>query len=410
MEQKQSIWSVIAIIVPLTSLFIFISPYLLFTYLKILNAENFFPFLLNETYLFPYLLFISSFWFLVFIIVYILPTVLYSLVQKPINKVKIKGKKKNIYFVKRINFLVASLSAPLLVYSSITLDVSNGAIGIPVLIIISILVSFLTLVINFKYTLRTIKKIKICYFILLTLPLASIITLYYFETEKKQASAIICFISVLFLMVVISLIFQDNNRIITKCNEDRVIMLLIISMIIVITAFGMVFFISSNVIENKYNNNYFFDFIKLYLFLCFLPNIILYMISKESTYVRLSFVFGYLTLLFMFTNIVDIIAYRSFNSMHFINETKLNINVNKWYSPKNPIPIKNETYSGTVFNAFQSLNYSLLCERKNDQFTISDIHFRSLNKPPITNDNFFCIYIENKDIILISSTKKTKDE
>ncbi len=112
----------------------------------------------------------------------------------------------------------------------------------------------------------------------------------------------------------------------------------------------------------------------------------------------------------MFTNIVDIIAYRSFNSMHFINETKLNINVNKWYSPKNPIPIKNETYSGTVFNAFQSLNYSLLCERKNDQFTISDIHFRSLNKPPITNDNFFCIYIENKDIILISSTKKTKDE
>ncbi|MGG4607227.1 hypothetical protein [Providencia sp. Me31A] len=408
MEQKQSIWSVIAIIVPLTSLFIFISPYLLFTYLKILNAENFFPFLLNETYLFPYLLFVSSFLFLVFIIVYILPTLLYGLIQKPINKVNIKGKKKNVYFVKRINFLVASLSAPLLVYSSITLDINNGTTGILVQIIISMLISFFILAINLKYTLRMIKKIKTRYFILLISPLASIVLIYFFETGRTQASVIISFISVLFLMLVISLIFQGNNRIITKCNEDRVIMLFIISMMIVITAFGMVFFISPNVIENKYNNNYFFDFIKLYLFLCFLPNVILYIISKENTYVRLSFISGYLTLLFMFTNIVDIIAYRSFNSMHFINETKLN--VNKWYSPKNPIPIKNEIYNGTVFNAFQSLNYSLLCERKNDQFTISDIHFRSLNKPPITNDNFFCIYIENKDINLISSTKKTKDE
>ncbi|MEQ5183724.1 hypothetical protein ABN222_04260 [Providencia alcalifaciens] len=403
MRQKQSIWSFIAAIIPITSLFIFISPYLLFTYLNILNAENFFPFLLSETYLFPYLLFISFFWFLVFMAIYISPSLIYRLLQFEANK----KNTKNIYYINRVNFLTAFLLAPIITYSLISVSVEHGLSGLLTLGSASILFTIFILTCDLKLTIKDLIK-KDTFLLLVSTILFSFIV-YYTTSEKTQLSIIPSLLAYVFLITLIYLRFKYYNQIIPNFNMDRIFMLFLTLMILIIVSLLMTLFISPNAIANQYKNPYFIDFIKLYLILFLLPNIIIYAISRENISVKLIFISGYLVLLFTFTNIVDYIAYKSFRTMQFINEEEISINVNKWHSPKRPIPIRNDEYNENVFNAFQSLNYSLLCKRKNEQFTISEIHLRSLNNTPIKNDDFFCIYIANKDIKVISPTKTGKN-
>lgn len=61
MSNKDGKIEFFSLIVSICTMLVFISPILLLNYLKTLNSQNIFPFLLSETYIFPSLLFISFF-------------------------------------------------------------------------------------------------------------------------------------------------------------------------------------------------------------------------------------------------------------------------------------------------------------------------------------------------------------
>lgn len=405
MEQKQSIWSVIAIIVPLTSLFIFISPYLLFTYLKILNAENFFPFLLSESYLFPYLLFVSSFWFLAIIAIYILPSIVFNLVQKPINCLGDKNLKTQNYHIGEKNFLISSLIVPFLIYSILTLSSETSKFSVFLYLFPIFSFTILILICDIKLLFCKFKSSKIlsCTFLLLTfIPFA----IYSFNVDYVQFSAIPFFISVSFSLFIFTLLMFDKKIFTSEFNSDRLAMAFIMSIIIIFVSLGVILFINGSNFTGNNKNRDFFQFGVLLIFLYIIPNLIIFIISGESNWVKLCFIMSYLTLFFTLTNSLNFIAYNSFNTMRFINNEEINVIIDEWHSPYIPIPAKKEVIETKVFNAFQSLNYSILCKKSHTNFSFSKITFIPSTQD-ITNskkeDTFHCIYVENKHIKLIDN-------
>ncbi|EKT66024.1 hypothetical protein [Providencia alcalifaciens] len=113
----------------------------------------------------------------------------------------------------------------------------------------------------------------------------------------------------------------------------------------------------------------------------------------------------YFLLFFLITNIVDVIAYRSFNTMQFINTTKIEISASKWSSPKTPIPIKQDKIQMIAFNAFQLYEKSIFCEYENIDLLINKIELNFFESKKIHSK---CIFVNNDDVNLVEKDKFIK--
>lgn len=183
MKQKQSIWTIIPIVISLTSLYLFISPFLLFRYLSQLDAQRFFSFLISEIYLYPYLLVISTGWLFLIFLLYIVPFLFFKLIQTSLNS------KKNInpFRLSKLSYGIVIFLNPILFISLLSL-INNAASYIQLLGIVLLLsFNFIILSIPSAPPLKFIKlrdktskklKLKSIISILITLTLSS---LYYFH-------------------------------------------------------------------------------------------------------------------------------------------------------------------------------------------------------------------------------------
>ncbi|MEQ5294790.1 hypothetical protein ABN249_04645 [Providencia rettgeri] len=418
MKQKQSIWTIIPIVISLTSLYLFISPFLLFRYLSQLDAQRFFSFLISEIYLYPYLLVISTGWLFLIFLLYIVPFLFFKLIQTSLNS----KKTINPFRLSKLSYGIVIFLNPILFISLLSL-INNTAFYIQLLGIV-LLLSFNFIILSIPSALplkfiklreKTIEKLKlksiISIFITLTLSF-----LYYFHYNSIHGFIPVpAFIFTSIVIVEITFNLNKIQSIFTKETNpdlkikqakriDKIAFLLMISISILLLSF----ITSKSIIKNLDNNLKFKDalipFSLLLFFIYILPNII--SLKKMETKSIKSIAFAtYFLLFFLITNIVDVIAYRSFNTMQFINTTKIEISASKWSSPKTPTPIKQDKIQMIAFNAFQLYEKSIFCEYENIDLLINKIELNFFESKKIYSK---CIFVNNDDVNLVEKDKFIK--
>ncbi|MEQ5316084.1 hypothetical protein ABN239_03460 [Providencia vermicola] len=418
MKQKQSIWTIIPIVISLTSLYLFISPFLLFRYLSQLDAQRFFSFLISEIYLYPYLLVISTGWLFLIFLLYIVPFLFFKLIQTSLNSKKII----NPFRLSKLSYGIVIFLNPILFISLLSL-INNAAFYIQLLGIV-LLLSFNFIILSIPSALplkfiklreKTIEKLKlksiISIFITLTLSF-----LYYFHYNSIHGFIPVpAFIFTSIVIVEITFNLNKIQSIFTKETNpdlkikqakriDKIAFLLMISISILLLSF----ITSKSIIKNLDNDLKFKDalipFSLLLFFIYILPNIISLKKMKTKSIKSIAFA-TYFLLFFLITNIVDVIAYRSFNTMQFINTTKIEISASKWSSPKTPIPIKQDKIQMIAFNAFQLYEKSIFCEYENIDLLINKIEFNFFESKKIHSK---CIFVNNDDVNLVEKDKFIK--
>ncbi len=338
MKQKQSIWTTIPIVISLTSLYLFISPFLLFRYLSQLDAQRFFPFLISEVYLYPYLLVISTGWLFLVFLFYIAPFLFFKLTQASLNS-KINT---NPFKLSKLSYGIVISLNPILCISLLSL-IYDAVFYIQFLGLM-LLASFNFIILNTPsiYPLRfkqlkdnTAKKLKLKSIIslLITFLFSS---LYYFQYGSFYGfMPIPAFIFISITIVEIIFSTKKVNFLFTKCMStdlkikqtkitNKVATLLTISFFIVILSL----FITNSIIENLGGDLKFKDalipFSLLLFFIYIIPNVISLKKMKTKS-IKLIFFTTYFLVFFLITNIIDVMAYRSFNTMQFLNTTKIEI-------------------------------------------------------------------------------------
>ncbi|HEF8786700.1 TPA: hypothetical protein QH450_003674, partial [Providencia alcalifaciens] len=262
---------------------------------------------------------------------------------------------------------------------------------------------------------KTIEKLKlksiISIFITLTLSF-----LYYFHYNSIHGFIPVpAFIFTSIVIVEITFNLNKIQSIFTKETNpdlkikqakriDKIAFLLMISISILLLSF----ITSKSIIKNLDNDLKFKDalipFSLLLFFIYILPNIISLKKMKTKSIKSIAFA-TYFLLFFLITNIVDVIAYRSFNTMQFINTTKIEISASKWSIPKTPIPIKQDKIQMIAFNAFQLYEKSIFCEYENIDLLINKIELNFFESKKIHSK---CIFVNNDDVNLVEKDKFIK--
>ncbi|SUC27000.1 Uncharacterised protein [Providencia rustigianii] len=170
MSNKDGKIEFFSLIVSICTMLVFISPILLLNYLKTLNSQNIFPFLLSETYIFPSLLFISFFWAFIILFLFIIPSFFYLTTRKISSKSDIKEFKLPLFEYSSIIIL-----NPILLYSSLCVfnidNIFGAIITVSILAINTILILGSNMILKTKnkknYIFQTISLITITFSIYL---------------------------------------------------------------------------------------------------------------------------------------------------------------------------------------------------------------------------------------------------
>lgn len=187
---------------------------------------------------------------------------------------------------------------------------------------------------------------------------------------------------------------KDNNRI---TNLDRFIMLLLFSLLIIPMSILSISALVNNLDGEMQLEEAFIPFIILCFILYTIPNMMLLLPNigniKKTVYLSL-----YLIFLSFTTNILNLLAYKTFDSIHFINKNKIEITSKKWHDADIPIPATLNKIQMTAFNAFQTPTHSIFCnydDIKSLTTKIEFVFFKHEKTPPK------CIFVNNDDVSLV---------
>ncbi|MER1793394.1 hypothetical protein KDA07_19345, partial [Proteus mirabilis] len=256
----------------LISVSVLISPIILFIYLSTLSAQNFFSFLLQESYLFPYLIFISIAWFIFTFIFYSLPFLTFKFINLSIKITNDNNIKQN-FGLSTWSYLLSICISPIIIFSMIYLTTDYPKyVKLMAFIIFMIMI---LLILRYKNNVKIIRiklifyKIILCKTIsILFLTIIFIIVYNYFSEKKYHLASVPYFLCLSFVLTETIFNFKkaqkelfrsvkktfqtiiktpyfmthpnefkdifrskkDNNRI---TNLDRFIMLLLFSLLII---------------------------------------------------------------------------------------------------------------------------------------------------------------------------------
>lgn len=427
----------------LISVSVLISPIILFIYLSTLNAQNFFSFLLQESYLFPYLIFISIAWFVFTFIFYSLPFLTFKFINLSIEITNDNNIKQN-FRLSIWSYLLSICISPIVIFSMIYLTVDH-----PKYVTLMAFMTFIVmvlLILRYKNNVKII-KIKLNFYKILLyktisilfLTIGFIIVYSYFSEKKYHLASVPYFLCLSFVLTetvfnfkkaqkaLFSLVkktfqtitkipyfmthpneFKDifrrkkgNNRI---TNRDRFIMLLLFSLLIIPMSILSISALVNNLDGEMQLEDAFIPFVSLCLILYTIPNVILLLpnigIIKKTVYLSL-----YLIFLSFTTNILNLLAYKTFDSIHFINKNKIEITAKKWHDADTPIPATLNKIQMTAFNAFQTPTHSIFCNYDDIKSLTTRIEFdffRPEKTPPR------CIFVNNDDVNLVEKDKFIK--
>lgn len=427
----------------LMSISILISPIILFIYLSTLNSQNFFSFVLQESYLFPYLIFVSIAWFVFTFIFYSLPFLTFKFINISIEKTNDVNIKKS-FRLSTWSYLLSICISPIVIFSMIYLNLGHSTY-VKLMTFITFIIMVL-LILRYKINAKIIRiKNKfyktILYKIISMLALTfSLIIIYYFISKKAlnlvPVPYFLCLSFVLtetffnlkkikdallnlvkkiihtimktpYLMthpIEFKKIFKSNKdkREITKL--DRFIMLLFFSLLIIPMTILSINALVNNLDGEMQLEEAFIPFVMLCFVLYTIPNTIL-LIPNIGTVKKSAYFLLYLIFLSCTTNILNLLAYKTLDSINFINENEIKIVSNKWHDSRVPIPAALDKVEMTVFNAFQTPKYSIFCDYDNIK---SLPHKIELNLFKIKQNNFKCIFVNNDDVGLVEKNKSIK--
>lgn len=397
MSNKDGKIEFFSLIVSICTMLVFISPILLLNYLKTLNSQNIFPFLLSETYISPSLLFISFFWAFIILFLFIIPSFFYLTTRKISSKSDIKEFKLPLFEYSSIIIL-----NPILLYSSLCVfnidNIFGAIITVSILAINTILILGSNMILKTKnkknYIFQTISLITITFSIYLII--SFYINLY------------ISYIPfVLFLIYLSATLIKNRSRVINSIKSIDYFKSLEFHGVFNILCIISLGYIATLVIAGNLNgdlevNNGFTDYLLTLVVFYIIPNLLFLNASGLIRYVLFA---SYLFIVSFHSNIIEVISYRSFNTMNFINDEAINISIQKWHDVKLPIPLKNDKIIMTSFNAFQTQKYSLLCNYDDSKYLTYKIHFESLSEHLNRKNTTHCVLAENENIHLIQSNK-----
>ena len=386
-----------SLIVSICTMLVFTSPILLLNYLKTLNSQNIFPFLLSETYIFPSLLFISFFWTFIIFFLFIIPSFFYLTTRAVSSKSEIKEFKLPLF-----EYTLTIILNPILLYSSLCIFNIDNIFG--AIITVSILAINTILILGSNMILKTKNKKN---YIVQTISL-TIIMLSIYLIISHLINLHISYIPFVFFLIYLSVtLIKNRSRVfnsIKSMNHFKSLefhgafnILCIISL-----GYTATLVIAGNLNGDLEVNNGFTDYLLTLLIFYIIPNLLFLNANGLIRYVLFA---SYLFTISFHSNIIEVISYRSFNTMNFINDEAINISIQKWHDVNSPIPLKNDKIIMTSFNAFQTQKYSLLCNYNDSKYLTYKIHFESLSEHLNRKNATHCVLAENENIHLIQPNK-----
>ena len=400
-----------------------ISPTLLYLYLNSIGSVNFFSFLSYDRILPPYLIYILIFWFITIAALYLIPIIVFRLIKWMVmtsNQINIKIPTK-IYSA---SYLIVVISNPFLIFSMTYTP--EGSISF--IIMCMILLFNFRLFYSYRFNIKEKEQKKITQNIFLQSSVIFIISLMplYFLNECIFSSSIIP-TAICISFVIIFTIRNFNNTLTSmrffisilakfrvkayfryilknKKNIDRFILSFLISMLMLLSSSILVLSIANNLDGDMKMNDAFIPFSILCLFLYIIPNLII-LASVLTKKQKVTVTISYIIFILIFTNIPEIVAYKTFDSIAFINKNKIEITSKKWHDADTPIPTTLNKIQMTAFNAFQTPTHSIFCNYDDIKLLTTKIEFYFFR--PEKNHSK-CIFVNNDDVSLVEKDKFIK--
>ncbi|HHR6573707.1 hypothetical protein [Providencia rettgeri] len=407
-NEFKKIYKISKIVLPIM---IFLSPFLLLSYLRTINAHGFFLSIISDSYIFTILGITSILITLSLILFYIMPTILW-LINKYIisytpskNPSKIitfehRKNKKKYFNIKKERFFVAILIAPVIVYQIILSNFNGWALTL-ILIFTSTIASYLILCYD-KITIN--KNEKIIYLAIIpigiidiSIIITSINALYFTENFLIRPSILILTIVLLFIFIYLPPAYFKKQKI-ELLDLSKNISLILLSLFIL--HISLLFLLITNELIDIDNDSFRSNFKLLIIIITLyaIPNSITLFISGGNKYLALVL---YFTLICTFTNVINFIAFRTFNFIGITNEHIQYLIIDKWKTPNQPLGYKSTLITGGFYIAYQGNNGAILCQTKNNKPIITP----KLNEKTKSED-VKCIYAEYKNITQIYYSPK----
>ncbi|MEQ4623617.1 hypothetical protein [Providencia manganoxydans] len=390
MSNKSKKIELFSLIVSICTMLVFISPILLLNYLKTLNSQNIFPFLLSETYIFPSLLFISFFWTFIVFSLFIIPSYFYL-----ITKVTPSKNDTEEFKLPLNEYKLTVLLNPILLYSSLCIFNVNNVFG--AIISVSILAANTMLILGSNIIFKTKNKKS---YIIQAMSLTTLACFIIFLIINPHIAYMPFIIFLTYLLVTL---IKNRSRILNHTKLINYFKLLgahgaLNILCIISISYTATLVIAVNLNGELEVKNGFTDYLITLVIFYIIPNLLFLNTNGLIRYILLA---SYLFIISFHSNIIEVISYRSFNTMNFINNEAINIKIKKWHDVKLPIPLKNDNIIMTSFNAFQTQKYSLLCNYSDSKYLTYKIHFESLSEHLNRKNATHCVLAENENIYLI---------